>query len=103
MQYSTDIRDNQNDLIETTVGVSPTLTVFDGAAPANCAAADTGTVLAIGTLPADWMAASAAGVKGKSGAWTLTGQAGAGAGTAGTHFRIHSGSRWRGVHAGCDG
>lgn len=46
MQYSTDIRDNQNDLIETTVGVSPTLTVYSGSAPANCAAADTGTVLA---------------------------------------------------------
>lgn len=46
MQYSTDIRDGQNDLIETTVGVSPTLTVYSGSAPANCAAADTGTVLA---------------------------------------------------------
>lgn len=92
MQYSTDIRDGQNDLIETTVGASPTLTVYSGSSPANCAAADTGTVLAIGTLPSDWMAASASGVKGKAGVWTLTGQSGAGAGTAGTHFRIKAGA-----------
>jgi len=92
MQYSTDIRDAQNDVMETTIGASPTLTVFNGAAPANCAAADAGTVLATGTLPADWMAASASGVKGKNGAWTLTGQVGAGTGTAGTYFRIKVGA-----------
>jgi hypothetical protein len=92
MQYSADIRDGQNDLIESTVGASPTLTVYSGSAPANCAAADTGTVLAIGTLPADWMTASSSGVKGKNGTWTLTGQVGAGAGTAGTHFRIKAGA-----------
>ncbi len=92
MQYSTDIRDAQNNTIETTVGVSPTCTVYSGSAPANCAAADTGTVLAIGTLPSDWMAASSAGVVGKNGTWTLTGQSGAGSGTAGTHFRIKAGA-----------
>lgn len=92
MQYATDIRDAQNNAIESTIGASPTLTVFDGATPANCAAADTGTVLAIGTLPADWMAASASGVVGKNGTWTLLGQVGAGTGTAGTHFRIKVGA-----------
>jgi hypothetical protein len=92
MQYSTDIRDAQNNVIETTVGAAPTLTIYSGSAPANCAAADTGTVLAIGTLPSDWMAASSAGVVGKTGAWSLLGQSGAGAGTPGTHFRIKAGS-----------
>lgn len=92
MQYSTDIRDAQNNAIETTVGASPTLTIYSGTTPANCAAADTGTVLATGTLPSDWMAASASGVVGKTGTWTLTGQSGAGAGTPGTHFRIKVGA-----------
>ena len=92
MQYSTDVRDAQNDAIESTIGASPTLTIYDGAAPANCAAADTGTVLAIGTLPADWMTASSAATVGKNGAWSLLGQVGAGAGTAGTHFRIKVGA-----------
>ena len=40
-----------------------------GAPPANCAAPDTGTLLCEIALPADWMAASAAGVKAKSGTW----------------------------------
>lgn len=92
MQYSSDIRDAQNDVIETIVGAAPTLTIYSGSAPANCAAADTGTVLAIGTLPSDWMASSSGGVVAKAGAWTLLGQIGAGAGTAGTHFRIKAAS-----------
>lgn len=92
MQYSTDIRDAQNNVIETTVGAAPTLTIYSGSAPSDCAAADTGTVLAIGTLPSDWMAASSGGVVAKTGAWSLLGQSGAGAGTPGTHFRIKAGS-----------
>ena len=43
--------------------------VRTGAPPANCAAPDTGTLLCEIALPADWMAASAAGVKAKSGTW----------------------------------
>ncbi len=91
MQYSTDIRDAQNNAIESTIGSAPTLTVYSGSAPVNCAASDTGTVLAIGTLPSDWMGASSAAVVGKAGTWTLLGQSGAGAGTPGTHFRIKAG------------
>lgn len=92
MQYSTDIRDAQNNVIESTVGVSPTLSVYNGTAPANCAAADTGTLLAVGTLPSDWMADSSSAVVGKAGVWTLLGQVGASTGTAGTHFRIKAGA-----------
>jgi hypothetical protein len=91
MQYSTDIRDAQNNAIKSTVGASPTITIYSGSVPVNCAAADTGTVLATGTLPSDWMVRSESGMVGKNGAWTLLGQVGAGAGTAGTHFRIKAG------------
>lgn len=40
-----------------------------GAVPTNCAAADSGTVLATLTLPSDWMAAAAAGSKALAGTW----------------------------------
>lgn len=92
MEYSTAVRDAQNDALETAIGTAPTLTVFSGSKPANCAAADAGTVLATGTLPSDWMAASSSGTKAKAGSWTLTGQSGAGAGTAGTYWRIKQGA-----------
>lgn len=89
MQYATSIRDAQNDAFETDVGVSPILRAYNGTMPANCAAALSGnTLIAQGTLPSDWMAASSGGVKAKAGTWTLTGQSGAGAGTAATFFRL---------------
>lgn len=91
MQYAVAIRDAQNEAIETNVGTAPIARVYNGTAPANVAAALSGnTLLAEGTLPSDWMAASSAGVKAKAGTWTLTGQSGAGAGTAGTFFRIYA-------------
>jgi hypothetical protein len=88
MQYGTTLRNNQLDAIETTIGASPKLQIFSGAAPANCAAADSGTQLAEITLPADFMSAAAAGVKAKSGTWA---DFGAIAGVAG-HFRIKDNS-----------
>lgn len=91
MQYAAAIRDAQNDAIETNVGTSPIMRVYNGTMPANVAAALSGnTLLAEGTLPSDWMAASSGGVKGKAGTWTLTGQSGASTGTAGTFFRIYA-------------
>jgi hypothetical protein len=92
MEYATDVRDAQNDALESTIGTAPTLSVFNGSKPANCAAADAGTLLALGTLPSDWLAGSSSGVKAKAGTWTLTGQPGAGAGTAGTYWRIKVGA-----------
>jgi hypothetical protein len=88
MQFATDVRDGMNNQIETVIGASPTLEIRTGAKPANCAAADSGTLIASGTLPADWMAASASGTVGKNGSWVATGLPAAGAGTAGGHFRI---------------
>lgn len=83
-QYSVAVRDAQNDQLETTVGTSPKLQLRSGGAPANCAAADSGTLLAELTLPSDWMAASSSGAKAKSGTWSGTGS------NTGTiaHFRL---------------
>jgi hypothetical protein len=91
IQYSVAVRDAQNDAFESTIGTAPTLEIRTGAPPANCAAADSGTLLATGALPSDWLTASSSGTKSKNGTWTVTGQAGAGSGTAGGHFRIKQG------------
>lgn len=92
LQYSVAVRDAQNDQLETTISTAPTLQIWSGSPPANCAAADSGTLLASGSLPSDWLTASSSGAKAKNGTWTLTGQAGAGSGTAGGHFRIKQGA-----------
>ena len=63
---------------------SAKLYIYSGSVPANCAAAATGTLLASGTLPSDWMNAASGGTKTLLGTWTLTGVA---AGTAG-YFRV---------------
>ncbi|MFN8996143.1 MAG: hypothetical protein ACK5X3_21090, partial [Pseudomonadota bacterium] len=62
-QFDVASRNAALDAIETTVGVSPTLEIRSGAPPANCASADTGTVLATLALPADWLANAASGSK----------------------------------------
>ena len=84
IQYSTTLRNNQLDQVESTVGTSAKLQLRSGSPPANCAAADSGTLLAELTLPSDWMAAAASGSKAKSGTWSGTGSAGGNIG----HFRI---------------
>lgn len=88
LQYSTTLRNNQLDQVEATVGTTARLRIYSGAPPANCAAAASGTLLVDMALPSDWMAAASGGSKAKSGSWTMTGDAGAGAGTAAGHFRI---------------
>lgn len=87
-QYSVAVRNAQLDQLETTIGAAPLLQIFTGAAPANCAAADSGTKIAEGALPSDWLAAASSGAKAKAGTWTVTGVAGAGAGSNAGHFRI---------------
>jgi len=88
-QFSTPARNASLDAIETAIGASPTLELRSGATPANCAAADTGTLLASMALPADWLAAAAAGAKTLLGTWQdLAADA---AGTAG-HFRVKQGA-----------
>lgn len=86
IQLSVSVRNGRLDSLETTIGVSALLLIRTGAAPANCAAADTGTVLATVNLPSDWMAAASGGSKALSGTWQ---DASADAtGTAG-HFRLY--------------
>lgn len=71
LQYSTTVRNAQLDALETAVDVSAVLKIYDltAGAPANCAAAITGTVLATISLPSDWMAAASAGSKAMLGTW----------------------------------
>jgi hypothetical protein len=69
LQYSVAVRNAQLDAWESTIGTSAVLKFRTGSAPANCAAADTGTVVATLNLPSDWMAAAASGSKAKSGTW----------------------------------
>lgn len=90
-QYSDALIHAALDAMEAAVGASPTLEFRTGAKPATCATADSGTLLATLALPADWMAAAAARSKAKSGAWSSTGAAAAGAGTAIGHYRIKQG------------
>jgi hypothetical protein len=86
-QFSTAARNAALDAIETTIGVSAILKIRSGAAPANCAAADSGTVLATINLPSDWLANAAAGAKSKSGTWEDT--SADATGIAG-HFRVYA-------------
>ena len=86
VQLGTTVRNARLDAIETTIGVSAILKIRTGAAPANCAAADTGTVLATVNLPSDWLAAASGGSKAKSGTWQDT--SADATGTA-EHFRIY--------------
>lgn len=72
LQYSTTLRNNQLDQVESTTGASAKLQIRSG------------TLLCEITLPSDWMSAAAAGSKAKLGTWSGTGAAD---GVAG-HFRL---------------
>lgn len=78
------VRNAVLDAIETSIGTAPVIRIYDGAQPANPAAAITGAQLWTETLPSDWMAAASGGTKALSGTWANTA---GGTGTA-THFRI---------------
>lgn len=85
VQLSVEARNARLDSVETIAGTSAILELRTGAQPANCAAADSGTLISAITLPADWMAAAASGQKAKSGTWTDT--SADNAGTIG-HYRL---------------
>lgn len=87
LQYSVAVRNARLDAVETAIGTSAILKIRNGAAPASCAAADSGTVLATLNLPSDYMAAASAGSKSKSGTWEDTS---ADAGGTAAHFRIYA-------------
>lgn len=87
IQLSDAVRNAMADQYETTIGTAPTIEIRTGSPPANCAAADSGSLLATITLPSDWLTAASSGSKSKSGTWSV---AASGTGTAG-HYRIKQG------------
>lgn len=87
VQFSVAVRNARLDAIETTIGASAVLKIRSGAPPATVATADSGTVLATLSLPADYMAAAASGSKAKSGTWEDT--SADATGTA-AHFRLYA-------------
>lgn len=86
LQFSVAVRNARLDAIETQIGTGAILKFRTGAAPANCAAADSGTVVGTLTLPSDWLAAASSGSKAKLGTWEDT--SADAAGTIG-HFRVY--------------
>lgn len=87
LQYSAAVRNAKLDAVETAIGTSAVLKIRTGAVPANCAAADAGTILATCNLPSDWMAAAAAGAKAKAGTWE---DASADATGTALHWRLYA-------------
>ena len=87
IQLSATVRNARLDAIETAIGATAVLKIRTGAPPANVATADSGTVLASLTLPADYRAAAAAGAKAKSGTWE---DASADATGTAAHFRLYA-------------
>lgn len=87
IQFSTAVRNARLDAIESTISTSAVLKIRTGSAPANVAAADSGTVLATLSLPSDWMAAASSGTKSMTGTWSDS--SADNSGDAG-HFRIYA-------------
>ncbi len=87
LQFSAAVRNARLDAIETAIGASAILRIRTGAVPANCAAADSGTVLATLNLPSDYQAAASGGVKTLAGTWQDT--SADASGTA-AHFRLYA-------------
>jgi hypothetical protein len=87
LQLSVAVRNAQLDAIETTIGTSAVLKIRTGSVPANCATADSGTVLATLNLPSDYLAAASSGAKAKTGTWQDT--SADASGTA-AHWRLYA-------------
>lgn len=87
IQLSVAVRNARLDALETAIGANAKLKIRSGSLPSNCAAADSGSVLATIDLPSDWMAAASNGSKSMNGSWVDT--AADATGTAG-HFRIYA-------------
>lgn len=87
VQFSVAVRNARLDAIETQIGTSAVLKIRTGSAPANCATADSGSVLATLNLPSDYLAGASSGSKAKSGTWEDT--SADGTGTA-AHWRLYA-------------
>lgn len=86
IQLSIAARNARLDAIETTAGTAALLRIYSGSAPADCATAASGTLLAEASLPSDWMTAASAGAKAKTGTWSDS--SANNTGTA-AHFRLY--------------
>lgn len=87
IQNSAAVRNAGLDSFETTVGTAAKIRLLSGTLPANCAAAQTGTLLAEFALASDWMGAASAGAKAFSNL-PLSATAVGGAPTDATYYRI---------------
>ena len=87
LQFSTAYRNALLDQLATTAGSSEVIKIFTGAVPANCAAADSGTLLVEFDLAATSWSTAASGAKTLADL-TLTATA-AGTGSAG-YFRLYN-------------
>lgn len=72
LQLSAAVRNAMLDAFESTIGTSAKYRIYTGAVPANCAAAEVGTLLADVACPSDWMSAASAGQKALLGVWAAT-------------------------------
>jgi hypothetical protein len=87
LQFSVAVRNAMLDAIETAIGTAAVLKIRTGSPPANCATADSGTVLASITLASDWAAAASSGSK----AWSGTpSDASADADGTAAHWRLYA-------------
>lgn len=85
IQFSVAVRNARLNAIFSTIGAAAKLLLYTGAPPANCAASDSGTLLATLTLPSTEENAASGGAETQAnGPWTGTASV---AGTA-AHFRI---------------
>lgn len=69
IQFDVTTQNARLDALETAWGPSPTLVFLSGSAPTTTTAAETGTRLAVMSLPADYMANAASGSKSLQGTW----------------------------------
>lgn len=88
VQWSTALRNALLDAWEAAIGVSAKVQIRTGPAPANCAAADSGTLLAEFSLVSDWAAPAASGAKSLNGTPTANAIASGDA----AHYRIKDSS-----------
>lgn len=84
IKYDTNMRNTRLDRFDVALSTAPLLRIFTGSPPANCAAAQTGTLLVEMNLPTVYLAASSSGARAKTGTWQGTAVA---TGTAG-YFRL---------------
>lgn len=71
-QLAVSTRNAGLDAYETEIGTAARLQLRSGSPPADCATANSGTLIADMTLPSDWLAAASGGSKSKSGTWQDT-------------------------------